>query len=267
MARDVLWDCGMPNQALRPKPTAVCLAITLGALAFGARAARADEAEASGPPAASEQPAASEPPAVSGQSEAFSESVASEQPHAVAQPEPSQLEEPGLPGPRRPETSWYGWQTLLSDLGVIGLWSAAYAVDDAKYGSASPQNYDIATNVLGWAGLAVYALGAPAIHAAHGNGRKALGSLGLRIGLPLGGALAGALIGSATCGGSNSNDDVVSCPVIFGLLGFLGGGVAAPIVDAAVVAREPVTPPEGPRFQAAFVPSASGGTFVFGGRF
>ena len=43
--------------------------------------------------------------------------------------------------------------------------------------------------------------------------------------------------------------------------------VAAPVVDAAVVAREPVTQPGGSQLQAAFVPSGGGGTFVLAGRF
>ena len=145
------------------------------------------------------------------------------------------------------------------------MWSAAYAVDDAKYGSSSKQSYELGTNLLVASGVAVYFLGGPAIHWAHGHGRKGLGSLGLRVGLPLGGLIAGALLGSVACGSSDS--EFVPCPVAIGALGFLGGAVAAPVVDAAVVAREPVTQPKGPQLQAAFVPSGGGGTFVLAGRF
>ena len=154
---------------------------------------------------------------------------------------------------------------MLADAGVIALWSAAYAVDEAKYGSSSPQSYDRGTNLLVASGVAVYFLGGPAIHWAHGHGRKGLGSLGLRVGLPLGGLIAGALLGSVACGSSDS--EFVPCPAVIGALGFLGGAVAAPIVDAAVVAREPVTEPTGSQLQAAFVPSGGGGTFVLAGRF
>ena len=130
---------------------------------------------------------------------------------------------------------------MLADAGVIALWSAAYAVDEAKYGSSSPQSYDRGTNLLVASGVAVYFSGGPAIHWAHGHGRKGLGSLGLRVGLPLGGLIAGALLGTVACG--SSDNEFVPCPAVIGALGFLGGAVAAPIVDAAVVAREPVTDP------------------------
>lgn len=120
-------------------------------------------------------------------------------------------------------------------------------------------------NVLFWSEVAVYALGAPAIHLAHGNGRNALASLGLRVGVPIASAFAWLLIGGAACG--ESDNEIVPCPVAFAGLGFAAGIVAAPIVDGTVVGRETVTPPAERRLQAAFVPSASGGTFVLGGRF
>ena len=176
---------------------------------------------------------------------------------------PETADAPPAPDVRR--TSWYGWQTMLADAGVIALWSAAYAVDDAKYGSSSPQSYDRGTNLLVASGVAVYFLGGPTIHWAHGHGSKGLASLGLRVGLPLGGLIAGALLGTVACGSSDS--DFVPCPAVMGALGFLGGAIAAPVVDAAAVAREPVTRPADSQLQAAFVPSGGGGTFVLGGRF
>ena len=78
--------------------------------------------------------------------------------------------------------------------------------------------------------------------------------------------LAGLLVGAAACDSSN-DAEFVPCPVAFGGIGFLLGAVAAPIVDAAALAREPVTQPSGPLVQAAFVPSGGGGKFVLAGRF
>jgi len=240
MARNMLWDPGMTSQRSCANRTAFALAAVLVALVAGAGPAHADDADAPDAPEAPEATQATQASARAGEADA---------------PEP------------RPttQTSWYGWQTLLADAGVIALWSAAYAVDEAKYGSSSPQSYDVGTNLLVASGVAVYFLGGPAIHWAHGHGRKGLGSLGLRVGLPLGGLIAGALLGSVACG--SSDNEFVPCPVVIGALGFLGGAVAAPVVDAAVVAREPVTEPTGSQLQAAFVPSGGGGTFVLAGRF
>jgi hypothetical protein len=161
--------------------------------------------------------------------------------------------------------SWYGWQTMLTDGGAIGLFLLSAAVQDAKYGSGSGESYEVGANVLVASGFAAYLFGGPAVHLAHGDGRKALGSFALRAALPIAGTLAGLAIGSAVCGPHDS--EIIPCPIAVGALGLLAGGVAAPIVDASVIAREPVTPPTGPRLQAAFVPSGSGGTFLLAGRF
>ena len=243
MARNMLWDPGMTSQRSCANRTAFALAAVLVALVAGAGPAHADDADAPDAPDAPEAPEATQATQTS-----------------------ARAGEADAPEPRpTTQTSWYGWQTLLADAGAIALWSAAYAVDEAKYGSSSPQSYDVGTNLLVASGVAVYFLGGPAIHWAHGHGRKGLGSLGLRVGLPLGGLIAGALLGSVACG--SSDNEFVPCPVVIGALGFLGGAVAAPVVDAAVVAREPVTEPTGSQLQAAFVPSGGGGTFVLAGRF
>ncbi len=168
-----------------------------------------------------------------------------------------------------PQTSWYGWQTLISDGSAIGLFSLAYLVDYAGKGATSRQGYADGANLLFATGFATYLVGAPVIHWVHGNGGKGWGSLGLRAGLPIGGAIAGALIGAAACGSSSNSEEFVPCPAAFAGVGVLAGAVAAPILDAAVLAREPVTPAPGPRLQAAtFVPSAvGGGTLVLAGWF
>ena len=166
------------------------------------------------------------------------------------------------PAPAR--TSWYGWQTLLSDAGAIGLWSLAAVVDDAQYGSTSWRSYQAWSTALTASGFAVYGLGAPAIHLAHGDAGKAGESLAIRVGLPLGGALLGLLVGATACGASEGE---VPCPLITGVLGFVAGGIAAMTVDAVLVAREPVRAATGTRFQTIFIPASGGGTFTLAGRF
>jgi hypothetical protein len=166
--------------------------------------------------------------------------------------------------PTEVATSWYGWQTLLSDAGAIGLWSLAAVVDEAQYGSASWRSYQAWSTALTASGFAVYALGAPAILLAHGHGDKVADSLVMRVGLPFGGALVGALAGGAACGPSY---DEVPCPLVAGVLGFVAGGVAAMVLDAVVVAHEAVGPPTGSRFQTIIIPTSGGGTFALAGRF
>ena len=113
----------------------------LVALVAGAGAARADEADVDAPDASQTSDAPDAPDA----------------PPAADAPDPPQA-------PEAPRTSWYGWQTLVADAGVIALWSAAYAVDDAKYGSTSKQSYELGTNLLVASNVAVYFFGSPAIH-------------------------------------------------------------------------------------------------------
>jgi hypothetical protein len=72
-------------------------------------------------------------------------------------------------------------------------------------------------------GVGTYLLGPPIAHAAHGNGGRAWGSFGLRLGMPVGGALVGA-----------GNKDSVE-----GLLaGFTLGYLGAVVIDAAALAWE-----------------------------
>jgi hypothetical protein len=156
-------------------------------------------------------------------------------------------------------TSWYGWQTLTSDGSALALGALAYGVD--KGGGTT------ITNVFWTASVATFFVGAPVIHWTHGHVGTGFGSLGLRVGLPLGAFLAGALIGGAACGDGNGENTIVDCPVAVGAVAAVAGLVAAPILDAAVLAREPVNPPAPPPIQAAFVPSDGGGKLVLAGRF
>src|SRR5262245_3542668 len=164
----------------------------------------------------------------------------------------------------KPQTSWYGWQTLLSDAGAIGMWALAWKFSEETYGPELP-NRELAAKLLFASGLATYAFGAPIIHGRHGHGGKVLGSLGLRAGIPIGGLLLGLVAGAATC---KQEVGEYPCPITGAVVGFVAGVVlGAPVLDAVFLAREPITPTPAPRFQAAFVPSGGGGTCVLAGRF
>jgi hypothetical protein len=155
------------------------------------------------------------------------------------------------------ETRWYGWQTGLADLGVIGLWAASGALD----GHGTTAGGD----ALGLLGLAGFALGAPIVHAAHERRWTAIGSLGLRVGAPLAGALSAYGWGRLTCGAHDEGD--LPCPGGWAILGLVGGLITASIVDTAVLAREPVHP-RGLSLTLTGAPVRGGGALgVLGGSF
>ena len=231
----------------QPSRTA-CLAIALAAMVGGARVARgAGEADAPAP--------AGEVAAPAGEVDAPAPPV------VEAAAPPAQVEAPAPAGqvyapakPATPQMTWYGWQTLIADGAAAGLLGLTLLSSDG--GGAE---------LLGTASFVTYLVGGPIVHWSHGHGWTGFGSLAARVGFPLGGALVGVLIGAAACG--SSEDEFIPCPVAFGAVGLLGGMVAAPVVDAAIIAREPVTPPAGPPIQALFVPSGDGGKLVVAGRF
>ena len=231
----------------QPSRTA-CLAIALAALVGGARVARgASEADAPAPPGEVAAPAG--------------EVEAAAPPVVEAAAPPAQVEAPAPAGqvyapakPEKPQTTWYGWQTLIADGAAAGLLGLTILSSDGN-----------AANVLGTLSFGTYLLGGPIVHWSHGHGWTGFGSLAARVGFPLGGALVGVLIGAAACG--SSEDEFIPCPVAFGAVGLLAGMVAAPVVDATIIAREPVTRPAGPPLQALLVPSGDGGKLVVAGRF
>lgn len=96
--------------------------------------------------------------------------------------------------------SWYGWQTLTTD----GLALTGFAVAGALSESPDSSIY----NIIALGSLSSYMLGAPIIHAAHGNWGAAAGSLGLRS-LPLGSSFAA----YAACGGLFQQNE--SCAATF----------------------------------------------------
>ena len=145
---------------------------------------------------------------------------------AAARPaaEPSPVAEPP-PLAERPATTttWYGWQTLLVDGGVIG----------ASLATRNP-----------WVFMGGYTLGGPIVHWAHGNVLKGFGSLGIRVVAPL---LVGAVYSAASAANQNQprtgheGEETVSVAI-------LAGGLAAIAFDAAFLARsedtvDPAPPP------------------------
>ena len=138
----------------------------------------------------------------------------------------SLLAAPADPPPA--DTTWYGWQTLLTDVASVGL-----ATLTSAHGSP-----DTESTVLGLSSAAFYFLGGPAVHLLHGRGGTALLDFGLRVGIPAGAGLLGAALASGLSNGSSS--DCPACVTIAGFLfGATLGGVAASVVDVGWLAQEP----------------------------
>lgn len=112
-------------------------------------------------------------------------------------------------------TRWYGWQTIMVDAGWM---LSAGLTSGINRGEVS------ATIAVGG-----YLLGAPILHAAHGNWPSAGISLGLRTTLPL----AGAFTGLALTSRGNNWDGLAG----FGIGGALGM-IGAMVIDAAALSTE-----------------------------
>jgi hypothetical protein len=144
---------------------------------------------------------------------------------------------------RKPRTSWYGWQTLISDGAALAL----------LVGAGGSKNNSGA--LLAASGL-TYTFGGPIVHWAHGNGGRGAVSLGLRVGAPIGLGLLGFAVGSALDSGRSENYG----GIVFGALGFVIGIPTAIAIDAAVIAREPVE--DEPEVQAKVQPPPQRAAFT-----
>lgn len=122
------------------------------------------------------------------------------------------------PAPRA--TSWYGYQAMAVD-------GAAFAAAGLAIRAESPE--------LALAGLALYGFGTPFVHLAHGSPAKLGADLGIRVGAPLATGLLGAGLGAALDSGGS-----YYAPVIGAMFGLGAGGVAAMVIDYAVLSKEPV---------------------------
>ena len=139
-------------------------------------------------------------------------SVVHAQPPGLTDPDAA-LAPPGMVAPIQedemiPGEPSYWYQTALLDVGVIAAMSLTF--------EAESEELLIAT-------LALYGLGGPIVHAAHGHRGRAVGSLVLRAGLPIIGGYALAEV---------SEDGLEGF-----LIGFAVGMGTAMIIDSAVLAR------------------------------
>ncbi|MGE0547198.1 MAG: hypothetical protein AB7O24_01865 [Kofleriaceae bacterium] len=124
---------------------------------------------------------------------------------------------------------WYGLQTLAADgLTFTAALLAGYSDQD-----------DLGMAVL----VTGYMFAAPGVHAAHGQGGRALGSMGLRLVMPF--------VGLAVA----DNGDIDEL-----IMGTLGGAAIASLFDAFVIARGYSNPK--PRTWAPTIRQAPGGVML-----
>jgi len=145
-----------------------------------------------------------------------------------------------------PAKQWYGYQ-------VIGLDAAAIGMGPIASNAYGPRP------MLSGAALALYGLGAPFTHWAHGNAGRGAISLGLRATLPLGLAfgMCEALRTDARAPADNG------CAGAAALGAVIGVSIAS-VIDASALAYAPAG---GPRLFPAVSARRGGGTVGVGGTF
>jgi hypothetical protein len=138
---------------------------------------------------------------------------------------------------------WYGWQTLSLD-GLLLVGGVAML-------PLSNSRSDLAETLL-WVPVVGFAVGGPAFHVIHREPWRALGSFGLRTGLPvLGGAIGIGLV--ATC--PPAEGDYGNCGLGELIVGAAAGVVAASLIDGLALARE--SPPSSPHLRLSLTPFIS----------
>ncbi|HEU4533142.1 MAG TPA: hypothetical protein VFS00_03455 [Polyangiaceae bacterium] len=214
------------------------------------------------------KPAAAEGPGERS-NEAPGEGAAEAKPPREAEkaPPPAPCPPPAPPAPPvrvkqaaepKPEIVKYGWQTMASDVTAVAL---------LGIGSAT-ENDGVGSTVASAAGLGFYLLGAPLVHAAHGQIGKGFGSFGLRLGAPIGGALTGLAIASTLCPGEQPGENRAHlCPIAYSMLGGFLGTVTAVLVDATVLAKKEVRARPSVSFAPSVIPSRNGASFGLAGAF
>lgn len=151
-------------------------------------------------------------------------------------------------------TQWYGWQTLMVDAVSAGVMIAAVAESrEPLEGAASlllptrllsePPESTAAID----ASLALYTLGPAFVHALHGRGVPAVLSPTFRAVAPSLGTFTGGVIGlagsvfvSAAGDGRGSDDGALSVLAVGIAAGYVVGFAAPMVIDATVLAREPI---------------------------
>jgi hypothetical protein len=133
-------------------------------------------------------------------------------------------------GPARdaPETTWYGWQIMLTDAAAVASFAAI--------GSAGS---DAAARDLAIAGALAYLGGGPIVHGVHDRGVEAGESFLLRLGLPFGLALTGDLVALGLNGACSGSQCAIQ-PSSMAIGGLLVGAIGASAIDIVALAHAPV---------------------------
>lgn len=128
---------------------------------------------------------------------------------------------------------WYGWQGLAVDAGASAAWLTSMALLSSDE-SSGYERRETTAQVLMIAGGVGYMAGGPTTHWLHGRKWQALGSFGIRGGLPVVGGLIG--LNAATC--PPPHGDYGNCGLPELLLGAAAGAVVAMALDASLLGWE-----------------------------
>ena len=168
---------------------------------------------------------------------------------------PSGPPAPSPPAPAPANTEWYGTPILVSDLASALLWSLAAGASTSEGGPVAP---------LALMASLPYVFTSPVVHAVHGHGWRAVGSVVLRLALPTAGVVVGAFVGAETCTTPPLPADWPSIEYTYGcswdgaitgaLVGVVITGLGAMVIDDAVLAWGP--PDEPAPAQASLRPPA-----------
>lgn len=154
--------------------------------------------------------------------------------HAQPALPPGSIAAPPAPsaGAKAAGVQSYPWQIALTDAASIAVFagSVALAAHDQRVSG-------IAAVGIGASAL-TYVLGGAVVHGLHGRDRRALASVGLRIGAPFVGALVGAWIGSSGGPSGAFHDELPDGLFVGVLVGYGVGVVGAMIIDSAAIARD-----------------------------
>ncbi len=158
-----------------------------------------------------------------------------------------------IPGAR------YGLEILLADGVALGMAGMSIKVEQPG---------------LGILGLSTYLMAPPIVHFIHGRPGRAAASFGLRLGAPAVGMMTGIALGCAVGWCSSRGDFGWVGAFIGGAVGVTSGAIAAMVIDAVVLAREPdvkVRVPRGwdgkPRLAPTVSALPGGGAVGVGGSF
>lgn len=130
-----------------------------------------------------------------------------------------------------PERRWYGWQTLSIDGAATAMGLAALALVSSDGATRSD---GIADGLL-LGGAVAYGAGGPTVHLIHRHPWQALGSFGMRAGLPIVSGALGRL--TETCPPPDGSD-YGNCGLGGLLIGASAGALLAIVLDNSLLAWE-----------------------------